>query len=66
MGSVASATVTAFIDRRYSNGSVVTGDRYVLLSGNECGVLAPTVCKALISSGMENPDPSVITVPISV
>ena len=40
MGWIASVTcVTAFINRRYPNGSAVTDDRYRMLLGNECGVL---------------------------
>lgn len=55
MGWIASVTcVTAFINRRYPNGSAVTGDRYRTLLGNECGVLVSRVCTVLISSEMES------------
>lgn len=55
MGWVASVTcVTAFINRRHPNGSAVTGDRYRMLLGNECGVLVSRVCTVLISSEMES------------
>lgn len=54
-GGVASVTcVTAFINRRHPNGSAVTGDRYRMLLGNECGVLVSRVCTVLISSEMES------------
>ena len=55
MGWIASVTcVTAFINRRYPNGSAVTDDRYRMLLGNECGVLVSRVCTVLISSEMES------------
>ena len=46
MGSVASVTcVTAFINQRYSNGSVVTGNRYAMLLGNGVACLHPRSVK---------------------
>jgi len=55
MGWVASVTcVTALINRRYPNGSAVTGDRYTILLGDVRGVLALKVCKVLINSEMES------------
>ena len=55
MGWVASVTcVTAFINRRYSNGSVVTVNGYARCCLIATVTCAFKVCKVLVSSEMES------------